>query len=155
MSNFCLLYLVDYNQPFFGFTDLALRCLFEHRAKDKDHEPPNKRIKVQEGGEEVMRGSESSEEVMVSGLTIALCCHHRCEWRHYVGKDFFKERGLGASEFSAFQRMSSWATCGMSRVKSTLNLEKSSQETIKDDEEEGEEAEHDQESFPKSLHLNK
>lgn len=102
-----------------------------------------------------MRGSESSEEVVVSGLTIALCCHHRCEWRHYVGKDFFKERGLGASEFSAFQRMSSWATCGMSRVKSTLNLEKSSQVTVKDDEEEGEEAEHEEisENFPD--HLNK
>ncbi|KAJ3599571.1 hypothetical protein NHX12_033530 [Muraenolepis orangiensis] len=47
----------------------------------------------------------------VCGLAIALCCHHRCEWRHYVGKQFFREMGLGASEFSTFQRMSSWATC--------------------------------------------
>ncbi|KAI5609845.1 tRNA:m(4)X modification enzyme TRM13-like [Silurus asotus] len=125
-------------------TDLALRCLFECSAKDKDSEPPNKRIKLQDDVEraaEVMRSSESSEEVAVSGLAIALCCHHRCEWRHYVGKDFFRERGLGATEFSTFQRMSSWATCGMSRVKSILNPEKSSQKNVKDDE--GQEGEHE------------
>ncbi|MCJ8737605.1 hypothetical protein PDJAM_G00026130 [Pangasius djambal] len=122
-------------------TDLALRCLFERSAKDKDREPPTKRIKLQEeeeGCEEAMLGSESSEEVVVSGLAVALCCHHRCDWRHYVGKDFFRERGLGPTDFSAFQRMSSWATCGMSRVKSSSNPEKSSQENFKDEEEEGE-----------------
>lgn len=118
------------------FTDLALRCLFERFAKDKDGEPPTKCIKLQEeGGEKVICGFESSKEVVVSGVAIALCCHHRCDWRHYVGKDFFKERGLGATEFSAFQRMSSWATCGMSRVKSSLIPEKSSQTNVQEEEE--------------------
>lgn len=48
----------------------------------------------------------------VAGIVVALCCHHRCDWRHYVGKDYFRARGLGALEFHYFQRMSSWATCG-------------------------------------------
>lgn len=48
----------------------------------------------------------------VLGLLVALCCHHRCQWRHYVGQQFFQQRGLGPAEFSAFCRMSSWATCG-------------------------------------------
>lgn len=135
------------------FTDLALRCLFERSTKDKDCEPPTKRIKLQEGGEEVMHGSESSKEVVLSGLTVALCCHHRCDWRHYVGKDFFRDRGLGATEFSAFQRMSSWATCGMSKVKSSLNAGRSSQENVKD--EEGEEGEHEGSSENIPDHLNK
>lgn len=100
-----------------------------------------------------MHGSESSKEVVVSGLAVALCCHHRCDWRHYVGKDFFRERGLGATEFSAFQRMSSWATCGMSNVKSSLNPENSSQENVKD--EEGEEGEHEGSSEDVPDHLNK
>lgn len=125
------------------FTDLALRCLFEHSAKNKNHEPPAKRIKLQKAGKAVKHGSESGEEVVVSGLTVALCCHHRCEWRHYVGKNFFRERGLGAAEFSAFQRMSSWATCGRSRVKSSLHSEKSSQENAKDEDKKGEEGEHE------------
>lgn len=127
------------------FTDLALRCLFERSAKEADCEPPTKRIKWQEGGEEVMHSSESSEEIVVLGLAVALCCHHRCDWRHYVGKDFFRGRGLGAAEFSAFQRMSSWATCGMSRVKS-------SEETVKD---EGEEGEHEGRSENMPDYLNK
>lgn len=125
------------------FTDLALRCLFGHSAPNKDSEPPAKRVKLQEevGAEEVMLGSDSKKEVVVSGLAVALCCHHRCDWKHYVGKDFFQERGLGAADFSAFQRMSSWATCGMSRVKSSLNPEKSLQENIKDDD--GGESDHE------------
>ncbi len=26
---------------------------------------------------------------------IALCCHHRCEWSPYVGKEFLTEQGEG------------------------------------------------------------
>ncbi|XP_077462647.1 tRNA:m(4)X modification enzyme TRM13 homolog [Stigmatopora argus] len=64
-------------------TDLALRCLFP-TAKS----PP------------------------VLGLAVALCCHHRCEWRHYAGRRFFSELGLGAADFADLCRMSGWATCG-------------------------------------------
>ncbi|XP_048832221.1 tRNA:m(4)X modification enzyme TRM13 homolog isoform X4 [Brienomyrus brachyistius] len=93
-------------------TDLALRCLLDSVEDDEESgEPPRKRVK-QEGG--AKRDPAAAGEV--SGLAIALCCHHRCDWRHYVGKEFFRERGLGASEFAAFQRMSSWATCGLRKV---------------------------------------
>ena len=57
-----------------------------------------------------------ADTLEVCGVAVALCCHHRCDWRHYVGREFFQERGLGAAEFGAFQRMSSWATCGMSKA---------------------------------------
>lgn len=73
-----------------GSPDLALRCLLESAGDTKVPGPGR-----------------------VLGLAVALCCHHRCEWRHYVGQQFFAERGLGAAEFSAFCRMSSWATCGL------------------------------------------
>ncbi|XP_062869449.1 tRNA:m(4)X modification enzyme TRM13 homolog [Trichomycterus rosablanca] len=120
-------------------TDLALRCLFEHSVTEKEPEPPLKRIKLQEGEEEI----KARGDVAVSGLSIALCCHHRCDWRHYVGKDFFREKGLGAEEFAALQRMSSWATCGMNRF--SHDSKKSSQENVgmtdKDEEEEVEEHE--------------
>jgi hypothetical protein len=29
----------------------------------------------------------------LGGLMIALCCHHRCEWSPYVGKEFLTEQG--------------------------------------------------------------
>lgn len=88
-------------------SDLALRCLLDRvEGDDECGEPRRKRVK-QEGG---------AKRDEVSGLAVALCCHHRCDWRHYVGKEFFRERGLGACEFAAFQRMSSWATCGLRKV---------------------------------------
>ncbi|KAK7126752.1 hypothetical protein R3I94_018064 [Phoxinus phoxinus] len=109
-------------------TDLALRCLFEHNCIDKDDDPPTKRVKLNHTGDASddmkpvpsTEGSETGEELIVSGLAIALCCHHRCDWRHYVGKEFFRQKGLGPEEFAAFQRMSSWATCGMRKFSSKI-----------------------------------
>ncbi|XP_008335479.1 tRNA:m(4)X modification enzyme TRM13 homolog isoform X1 [Cynoglossus semilaevis] len=83
-------------------TDLALRCLLERPGHEEESEPRHKRMRTMDPG----CGS-------VLGLAVALCCHHRCEWRHYVGQEFFLKQGLGEMEFSAFCRMSSWATCGL------------------------------------------
>ncbi|KAM9848987.1 tRNA:m(4)X modification enzyme TRM13 homolog [Aulostomus maculatus] len=91
-------------------TDLTLRCLLE--TSGLQEEPPRKRVKLSDDpGAEDCPGV-SSGPYPVLGLVVALCCHHRCEWRHYVGQQFFMQRGLGAAEFAAFCRMSSWATCG-------------------------------------------
>ncbi|XP_070816626.1 tRNA:m(4)X modification enzyme TRM13 homolog [Chaetodon trifascialis] len=106
-------------------TDLALRCLLETPQPAKEEtEPAQKRLKTSEPAvPESVDDPESADSAAlpepgsgpgpVLGLALALCCHHRCEWRHYVGQQFFLQRGLGAAEFSAFCRMSSWATCGL------------------------------------------
>ncbi|EPQ15344.1 tRNA guanosine-2'-O-methyltransferase TRM13 like protein [Myotis brandtii] len=126
--------------------NLALRCLVETygaRREEGNEEPSAKRIKnnkadkdldaaAEDGGE----GTVAEEWSPVAGIVVALCCHHRCDWRHYVGKDYFRARGLGALEFHYFQRMSSWATCG----RRTAALEASSVPRTRDDEsEDGEE----------------
>ncbi|KAM6959264.1 tRNA:m(4)X modification enzyme TRM13 homolog [Aplochiton taeniatus] len=98
-------------------TDLALRCLLERSGKkdvaEESDQPPSKRPRASAEEEQTSPGRTSP---LVGGLAIALCCHHRCDWRHYVGKEFFQEKGLGAAQFDAFQRMSSWATCGQRRA---------------------------------------
>lgn len=100
------------------FSDLALRCLLETAGQSEEEEPPHKRLRPSEPSEPRSGGGLGSAPTgcgpgPVLGLTVALCCHHRCDWRHYVGQQFFLQRGLGAREFSAFCRMSSWATCGL------------------------------------------
>jgi hypothetical protein len=38
-----------------------------------------------------LHGSDKMEEekgVCVAGILMALCCHHRCDWGSYTGKDF-------------------------------------------------------------------
>ncbi|XP_061894332.1 tRNA:m(4)X modification enzyme TRM13 homolog [Entelurus aequoreus] len=89
-------------------TDLALRCLLETPAPQRG--PPRKRLKT---SDESPGPCASPGPAAVLGLAVALCCHHRCEWRHYVGQQFFSDLGLGPAEFSGFCRMSSWATCGL------------------------------------------
>ncbi|XP_063056836.1 tRNA:m(4)X modification enzyme TRM13 homolog [Engraulis encrasicolus] len=103
-----------------GATDLALRCLLERSSSaaaaadddddddDAEEQPASKRLRGEAGHVDL-----SAWQPRVIGVCIALCCHHRCDWRSYVGQDFFKGRGLGPAEFRAFTRMSSWATCGM------------------------------------------
>ena len=54
----------------------------------------------------------------VIGLIIAFCCHHKCEYKSYVGKDFLKQCGFIPSEFTILCSIASWATCG-----SVLNKE--------------------------------
>ncbi|NXI61778.1 TRM13 enzyme, partial [Anseranas semipalmata] len=101
-------------------TDLALRCLVESYATccdGENEEPAPKRLKNDKT--EVPPKSSTDNErnkedfKPVAGIVIALCCHHKCDWTHYVGREFFKSAGLGPVEFHYFQRMSSWATCGM------------------------------------------
>nr|XP_060629987.1 tRNA:m(4)X modification enzyme TRM13 homolog [Anolis sagrei ordinatus] len=103
-------------------TDLALRCLVETYAKhcdDKEEDPAPKRLKTDETSEttfcpdETCTNSVSENWSPMAGIVIALCCHHRCDWKHYVGQEFFTAAGLGAAEFNYFRRMASWATCGL------------------------------------------
>ncbi|XP_063110903.1 tRNA:m(4)X modification enzyme TRM13 homolog isoform X2 [Cavia porcellus] len=125
-------------------TDLALRCLVETYAasyEERNEEPLAKRIKNDKTEKEIntltKEGSEKNvpeKWTPVAGIVIALCCHHRCDWRHYVGKEYFRALGLGAVEFHYFQRMSSWATCG--RQKASLESSDITTKRKNDDSEE-------------------
>ena len=44
----------------------------------------------------------------LQGLAIAVCCHHRCTWRQYVGKPMFERLGFSSEEFEVV----SWMTGG-------------------------------------------
>lgn len=49
------------------------------------------------------------------GLIIALCCHHSCDYRHYVGHDYLSSEGFDESDFRILCKIASWATCGMKK----------------------------------------
>ncbi|XP_032118841.1 tRNA:m(4)X modification enzyme TRM13 homolog isoform X2 [Sapajus apella] len=130
-------------------TDLALRCLVETYAasfEERNEEPLAKRIKNDKTEKEIYTLAKEGNEKNVpekwnpvAGIVIALCCHHRCDWRHYVGKEYFRALGLGAVEFHYFQRMSSWATCGMRKT----SLEASNITTKRQDNQNDDSEEHD------------
>ncbi|NXY00368.1 TRM13 enzyme, partial [Centropus bengalensis] len=125
-------------------TDLALRCLVESYTAcsdggNEEPEPKRCRTDLTEVAPNSAVDNESNKEDCkpVAGIVIALCCHHKCDWTHYVGREFFKSVGLGQVEFNYFQRMSSWATCGMRETTAKASAsEESEDQTNKTEEHE-------------------
>ncbi|XP_009957784.1 PREDICTED: tRNA:m(4)X modification enzyme TRM13 homolog, partial [Leptosomus discolor] len=123
-------------------TDLALRCLVESYTTccgGETEEPAPKRSRTDKT-EEASNNSANNESNKddckpVAGIVIALCCHHKCDWTHYVGREFFKSVGLGPVEFHYFQRMSSWATCGMRETTAKTSASEESEDQTNNTEE--------------------
>ncbi|XP_069694498.1 tRNA:m(4)X modification enzyme TRM13 homolog [Periplaneta americana] len=72
-------------------TDLALRCVV---------------------GREDGKGGR---KLPVTGILLAFCCHHRCEWSSYTGKDFLQVHGFTVEDFYVMRGIASWATCWPTR----------------------------------------
>lgn len=43
------------------------------------------------------------------GVSIATCCHHLCQWKHYINRGFFSSLGMTKDEFHAITWFTSWA----------------------------------------------
>lgn len=73
----------------------------------------------------------SDPKCNVAGLIIAFCCHHRCEYASYVGKEFLEQCGFTPNEFPVLCSIASWATCGSGFKKTTVsaNTQKDSEKT--------------------------
>ncbi|NXL05519.1 TRM13 enzyme, partial [Mesembrinibis cayennensis] len=123
-------------------TDLTLRCLVESYTTCCDGEneepaPKRSRNDKAEVASNDFADNESNKDSCkpVAGIVIALCCHHKCDWTHYVGREFFKSVGLGPAEFHYFQRMSSWATCGMRETTTKASTSEENKDQTNDTEE--------------------
>ncbi|XP_057334873.1 tRNA:m(4)X modification enzyme TRM13 homolog [Microplitis mediator] len=75
--------------------------------------------------------TNQTEDTGVSGLIIAFCCHHRCEYISYVGKKYLKECGFTPEEFPILCSIASWATCGTGKNRQSNSTDKESSEDMK------------------------
>ncbi|XP_043287308.1 tRNA:m(4)X modification enzyme TRM13 homolog [Venturia canescens] len=78
-------------------TDLSIRCLAELLKEDRKNR--------------------------ISGLLIALCCHHRCEYASYTGKDYLEKSGFEKEEFPILCSIASWATCATGKSRNATGEE--------------------------------
>ncbi|TQE11520.1 hypothetical protein C1H46_002895 [Malus baccata] len=70
-------------------TDLTLRCcLGEHLQSNIEWRSVNPNLR---------------------GLAIATCCHHLCQWKHYINKKYLLELGITKEVFHAITWFTSWA----------------------------------------------
>lgn len=56
--------------------------------------------------------ADTKQHQRIKGIFIALCCHHRCEWQHYVGRYYIEKWGFEEGSFQILTSLTSWATCG-------------------------------------------
>lgn len=121
-------------------TDLALRCLLETEP-DPGFDP--------------------------TGVAIATCCHHRCEWRTYVNRGFFRRLGFDGDDFARLAKLSSWACLDQGdgenehagtkkgvkrdakRAKTNETKERTEEEGRNDDEENDDECDDDDDAMTK------
>ena len=109
--------------------DLTLRCLLETLPGSCDTNQPMRSSRdlttcsgispVARTPDESQRGPEAKlvslppARARLAAVLIALCCHQRCHWPQFVGRDFFEKLGLSALDFYLLCHMSSWAVCGV------------------------------------------
>ncbi|CAH9134670.1 unnamed protein product [Cuscuta epithymum] len=55
------------------------------------------------------------------GVAIATCCHHLCQWRDYINKEYMLNLGVGMEEFNALTWFTSWAVDAAADHGSDLN----------------------------------
>ncbi|CAN1332295.1 tRNA:m(4)X modification enzyme TRM13 homolog [Linum perenne] len=75
-------------------TDLTLRCCLPERDSKDATEQAGK------------------ENPFLEGFAIATCCHHLCQWKHYINKEFMLSLGISKEEFHAITWFTSWPVDG-------------------------------------------
>nr|XP_011467051.1 PREDICTED: tRNA:m(4)X modification enzyme TRM13 homolog [Fragaria vesca subsp. vesca]XP_011467056.1 PREDICTED: tRNA:m(4)X modification enzyme TRM13 homolog [Fragaria vesca subsp. vesca]XP_011467060.1 PREDICTED: tRNA:m(4)X modification enzyme TRM13 homolog [Fragaria vesca subsp. vesca]XP_011467065.1 PREDICTED: tRNA:m(4)X modification enzyme TRM13 homolog [Fragaria vesca subsp. vesca] len=70
-------------------TDLTLRCCLGEQSNQSN------------GG--------GSVNPNLRGLAIATCCHHLCQWKHYINKKYILDLGITKEEFHVIIWFTSWA----------------------------------------------
>ena len=82
-------------------TDLTLRCLSRSLNKDSDCSATV--------SEPTAVGASLSQQ----GILIALCCHQRCAWGSFFGREIMSSFGFTPVDFHLITHMTSWGVCGV------------------------------------------
>ncbi|XP_067929861.1 tRNA:m(4)X modification enzyme TRM13 homolog isoform X2 [Watersipora subatra] len=95
--------IVAYSKHLCGSaTDLTLRCLERVMRATSTEKAESKKPRLNQPHKYIFS---------VKGIQIALCCHHKCTWTAYAGKEFWLEQQLTPDDFIITKTLSSWATC--------------------------------------------
>ncbi|KAL3348307.1 hypothetical protein AABB24_021792 [Solanum stoloniferum] len=71
-------------------TDMTLRCCISKQCNQHNDAP-------------------SDSTCCLIGLAIATCCHHLCQWKHYINKRYMLDLGISKDDFNAMTWLTSWA----------------------------------------------
>ena len=57
----------------------------------------------------------------LAGVVAVSCCHHKCTWESYLGREFFRSLGLGSADFDLVRR---WSAAAPRRNKPSATRER-------------------------------
>ena len=104
-------------------TDLTLRCCVRQSTINStqpitdrishDSDPDSSSLeKTEQTADRLDDDNDDNPRSRVTGVIFALCCHHRVEYRSYVGHSYLSSLGFAPRDFWLLRSLSSWATCG-------------------------------------------
>ncbi|CAK9145262.1 unnamed protein product [Ilex paraguariensis] len=71
-------------------TDMTLRCCIQEQCNQ-------------------VNAAHCKANCSIKGLAIATCCHHLCQWKHYINKRYLSNLGITMEDFHAITWFTSWA----------------------------------------------
>ena len=119
ISDWSAYFCIFQNISYLSFpVDLALRCLVrlcEFRKMNllQASSPAQNSPSLEEKPTLSSLSSSHPPIPLVKGIVVALCCHHCCDWKQFVGREFFTKRGFTPIDFYLLTHMSSWGVCGV------------------------------------------
>eukprot|EP01125_Pyxidicula_operculata_P012303 TRINITY_DN4033_c0_g1_i3.p1 TRINITY_DN4033_c0_g1~~TRINITY_DN4033_c0_g1_i3.p1 ORF type:complete len:263 (-),score=44.45 TRINITY_DN4033_c0_g1_i3:11-799(-) len=128
-------------------TDLTLRCINNLKIDSTSLSDVNSTTE-KEGG---------CNFRSVVAVVIALCCHHRCDWKPYVNKQFFITNGFTKEDFEVISKLTSWAVCDPKSTITNNNQEqaRNPSENQGSNSEQDQEQEHQHEPVIMNQNMNK
>merc|ERR1712226_972379 len=85
-------------------TDFAITCAANYAHSINEKYEPAKNESSEEKRSRVVK--------RMPDMLLTFCCHHRCSWDSYAGKEFFLKHNLTSHDFRVMSRISAWYTCG-------------------------------------------
>jgi tRNA:m4X modification enzyme len=68
----------------------------------------------------MVQGNQHS--VKTNNFIICVCCHHRCSWNTFVGKEWLLANGIDRKAFNVIIKMVSWCICGDGRNRNKRDI---------------------------------
>ncbi|MCL7045132.1 hypothetical protein MKW94_030693 [Papaver nudicaule] len=55
--------------------------------------------------------TRSGDTCNLRGLAVATCCHHLCQWKHYINKSYLSDLGINKDDFHVITSITNWDVC--------------------------------------------
>lgn len=93
-------------------TDFMLRACIPRGDQGKGEETTGSISTGPKGDQEAVFPPPRATSLFCDAFAVAPCCHHRCSWRHFLGRPQARAAGFDRHDFGTMAWLSGFALCG-------------------------------------------